>query len=71
MNDSASNLLYACDCARLGGADFAAIWEKTLKGHPLILGPPVQSHDGSGPVLAFALLTGQRLVFGAKGFFLA
>jgi hypothetical protein len=68
MNDSATSLLYACNSAYLDGADFPTIWEQTLKGHPLILGPPVQSHDDGGPVLEFRLLTGRRLVFGSKGF---
>lgn len=56
-------LLQECAAAMRRGQDFPAIWSQILKGHPLVLGVPVQAIQGDRPTLEMPLITGQRLVF--------
>jgi hypothetical protein len=66
--DGANELLLKCNSAYQLGSDFPAIWEQILKKHSFVVGKPVQGGDSEGPTLEVPLLTGQRLIFGTKGF---
>jgi len=61
-------LLQKCIAAAQAGADFPLVWRTVLKGHPLVLGAPIQRLDGDRPVLEVRLITGQRLLHGIQGF---
>ncbi len=67
----ASELLQACVAAKRAGADFPTIWQTILRGHPLVIGPPVQRLEGQQPVLEVSLINGQRLVLDQSGYRLA
>lgn len=66
MIDSAKELLQACNSARQLGSVFPTIWQQILKKHTFVAGMPIQGMNGEGPTLEVPLLTGQRLIFGAK-----
>ena len=66
MADVANELLQACNSASRDGADFPTIWQKILKGNIFVTGTPIQGINNEGPTLEIPLLTGQRLIFGAK-----
>jgi hypothetical protein len=66
--DSTRELLAICAASRQGGKDFPTIWRDILKGHPAVLGIPATVMIGGESVLAIPLITGERLVFGDKGF---
>ena len=68
MTDRANELLRACSSARLGGSDFPTIWQQILNKHTFVAGIPIKGTNRDGPTLEIPLLTGQRLIFGAKGF---
>ncbi len=67
----ASELLQACVKAKRAGADFPTIWQTILRGHPLVVGPPVQRLEGQQPILEVALINGQRIVLDHLGYRLA
>jgi len=50
-------LLQECRRAAEAGSDFPTVWHTVLKGHTLVLGPPVQQPDG----LEIRLISGRRL----------
>jgi|ERR1022692_1431003 len=66
MIDSAKELLQSCNSARQLGSDFPTVWQQILKRHSLVAGMPIQGMNSEGPTLEVPLLTGQRLIFGAK-----
>ncbi len=68
MSETANELLRRCVSARGEGIDFPTIWQTILRGHPLVVGPPVQRMDGSEPILEIRLISGQRLVHDSHGF---
>jgi hypothetical protein len=65
---SAFDLLATCNAARLAGQDFPTIWINILKGHPLVIGAPVQQMDGNAPYLTIPLILGQKLIYNSLGF---
>jgi hypothetical protein len=67
-SETVHGLLDVCAVAWREGVDFPTIWQQTLRGHPLVLGPPVQGYVEGKPVLRISLVGGHRLVFGAQGF---
>jgi hypothetical protein len=71
VSETARDLLQRCIAAAQAGADFPSVWGSILKGHPLVLGVPIQRMDGERPLLEVRLITGQRLVHGVGGFALA
>ena len=66
--DRVPDLLQKCVTARAGGADFPSIWNKLLKGHPLVAGLPIQGLAGNAARLEVPLITGERLIYGDAGF---
>jgi len=62
-NDSASGLVAICAARIANGADFPTVWQRILKGHALIAGPPVSAIRDGRARLEINLITGQRLVF--------
>ncbi len=63
MKETSAELLAQCLAASRNGADFPAIWHSVLKGHTLVVGPPVNSVRAGHITLEVPLITGQRLVF--------
>jgi len=63
MKQTSAELLTQCLAASRNGADFPAIWHSVLKGHALVVGPPVNSVRAGLVTLEVPLITGQRLVF--------
>jgi hypothetical protein len=63
MKETSAELLTRCLAASRNGADFPAIWHSVLKGHTLVVGPPVNSVRAGHITLEVPLITGQRLVF--------
>jgi hypothetical protein len=63
MKQTSGELLTRCLAASRNGADFPAIWHSVLKGHTLVVGPPVNSVRAGHITLEVPLITGQRLVF--------
>ena len=62
--ETANDLVIKCAAAALGGADFPAVWNSVLKGHPLVVSPPIQTFtDDLRPQLEIRLINGQRLVY--------
>ncbi|HZP78634.1 MAG TPA: hypothetical protein VFB45_21020 [Pseudolabrys sp.] len=55
-----TDLLQRCTAAALNGADFPTIWHDIIKGHPVVVGVPVQADLNR---LEIPLLNHQRLVF--------
>lgn len=68
VNNEVTDLLLHCRQARSAGQDFPSIWSGILKGHPLVLGSPVQGHDGETARLAVRLLGDFALVFDGDDF---
>jgi hypothetical protein len=60
---ASDHLLAKCAASIGSGDDFPTIWQTILRGHPLVLGPPVQGVSGGRLRLEVFLITGQRLVF--------
>jgi len=58
---SARDLLERCQEARNSGVQFPTIWESILRGHPMVLGIPVQVMLGKSPCLKVPLLGGNHL----------
>ncbi len=67
----ASNLLESCIAAKRAGADFPTVWQTILRGHPLVVGPPVSRLDGGVAILEVSLINGQRIVHDHVGYRLA
>ncbi len=67
----ASNLLELCVAAKRSGADFPTVWQTILRGHPLVVGPPVSRLDGGAAILEVSLINGQRLIHDHVGYRLA
>jgi hypothetical protein len=63
-----TDLLAKCTAAKRDGADFPTIWQTILKGHPLVIGPPVQRLEGEEAVLEVSLINGQRILLGQTGY---
>ena len=63
MKQTSAELLTRCLAASRNGADFPALWHSVLKGHVLVVGPPVNSVRAGRITLEVPLITGQRLVF--------
>ena len=62
MVETANDLLIRCTAAARGGADFPAVWNSILKGHPLVVSLPVQTvTDDMRSQLEVRLINGQRL----------
>jgi hypothetical protein len=60
---ASDHLLAKCAASIGSGADFPTIWQTILRGHPLVISPPVQGVGGGRVRLEGFLITGQRLVF--------
>ncbi len=58
-----TDLLRKCTVAVQNGSDFPTIWHDILKGHPLVVGVPIQADLDR---LEIPLLNHQRLVFDSK-----
>ena len=67
----ARNLLQSCVAAKHAGADFPTVWQTILRGHPLVIGPPVSRLDGGAAILEVSLIDGQRIVHDHAGYRLA
>ena len=67
---SVDQLLARCNQAQKEGKDFPAVWNGILRGHPLILGLPIQVMIDQTPQLKIQLLNGQFLCFGGGNYFL-
>jgi len=65
------NLLQSCIAAKRNGADFPTVWQTILRGHPLVMGPPVQRLDEGVASLEISLINGQRIVHDQNGYRLA
>ena len=64
MVETATDLVIKCTAAARGGAGFPAVWDSVLKGHPLVVGPPIQTFtDDLRSQLEIRLINGQRLVY--------
>jgi hypothetical protein len=62
--ETANDLLIRCTAAAHGGADFLAVWNSILKGHPLVVGAPVQTvTDEMRQQLEVRLINGQRIIY--------
>jgi hypothetical protein len=62
--DTANDLLIRCTAAARGGADFEAVWDLILRGHPLVVSAPVETFtDDERPQLEVRLINGQRLTY--------
>jgi hypothetical protein len=66
-----SDLLQTCIAAKRDGADFPTVWQTILRGHPLVIGPPVSRLDDGAAVLEVSLINGQRIVHDQVGYRLA
>ena len=61
---TANDLLIRCNAAAHLGADFPAVWKSILRGHPLVVGSPVQTvTDDMRSHLEIRLINGQRLIY--------
>ena len=68
MTDSvpktANDLVLKCAAVARDGADFPTVWDAVLKGHALVVGPPIQTlDDEERPQLEIRLINGQRLIY--------
>jgi hypothetical protein len=62
--ETPNDLLIRCTAAARGGADFPAVWNSILKGHPLVVSSPVQSvTDDMRSQFEVRLINGQRLIY--------
>jgi hypothetical protein len=61
--DTANDLLIRCTAAARGGADFQAVWDSILRGHPLVVSAPIETFtDDERPQREVRLINGQRLI---------
>ena len=64
MVETANDLLIRCNAAAHRDADFPAVWKSILRGHPLVVGSPVQTvTDDMLSHLEIPLINGQRLIY--------
>jgi hypothetical protein len=64
MTETANDLVLKCTAIAQMGANFPTVWDKVLKGHALVAGPPTQTFDDQiGPQLEIGLVNGQRLIY--------
>jgi hypothetical protein len=62
--ETANDLLIRCTAAARGGADFQAVWNSILRGHPLVVSSPVETFtDDERSQLEVRLINGQRLIY--------
>jgi hypothetical protein len=62
--ETANDLVLKCTAAARDGADFPTVWDAVLKGHALVVGPPIQTlDDEERPQLEIRLINGQRLFY--------
>jgi hypothetical protein len=62
--ETATDLAIKCTATARSGADFPAVWDSVLKGHPLVASPPVRTFtDDLRSQLEIRLINGQRLVY--------
>ena len=59
MEGTSHGLLQQCRMAADAGSDFPTVWHTVLKGHTLVLGPPIQQPDG----LEIRLISGRRICY--------
>jgi hypothetical protein len=59
------DLVDECNTLSEDGMDFPMIWNSYLRGHQLVLGPPVQGYRNDQPVLCIPLFHHQTLIFAA------
>ncbi len=71
MAETVNELLHRCIAARRDGVDFPAVWHSILKGHPMVMGVPVQRLHSDFAVLEIRLITGQRIVLDQQGYSLS
>ncbi|MDQ0390973.1 hypothetical protein [Labrys monachus] len=64
--EKADDLIDRCNRLIGEGMDFPMIWNSYLKGHRLVLGPPIQSYRNDQPVLRVPLFYRQTLIFMAS-----
>ena len=70
MAETANDLALKCTAAARDGADFSTVWDTMLKGHALVIGPPIQTFDDEErPQLEIQLINGQRLVYKSSEYF--
>jgi hypothetical protein len=62
VDETADELVRRCVRATREGADFPTIWETVLRGHSLVVGPPVQDVEDGRTCLKIFIITGQWLV---------
>jgi hypothetical protein len=62
LSDS-TDLILKCTAAARDGADFPSVWDRVLKRHALVVGPPIQTYEDERPLLEVRLISGQRLVY--------
>jgi hypothetical protein len=61
---TANDLVFKCSAVARDGADFPTVWDAVLKGHALVVGPPIQTLDDEDrPLLEIRLINGQRLIY--------
>ena len=63
VDETPDELVQRCIRAAGEGADFPTVWETVLRGHALVVGPPLQAVEGGRICLKILILTGQWLVF--------
>jgi len=62
--ETANDLLIRCTTAARGGADFHAVWNSILRGHPLVVSLPIETFtDDERLQLEVRLISGQRLTY--------
>ena len=71
MTETANELLRRCIAAQRDGVDFPGVWHSILKGHPMVMGKPVQRLHGDFATLEIRLITGQRIVLDQQGYSLS
>lgn len=65
--ETANNLVLRCAAIARDGADFPTVWDAVLKGHALVVGPPIQTLDDENrPQLEVRLINGQRLAYNSS-----
>jgi hypothetical protein len=63
VEETPDKLVRNCVAAVREQADFPTVWQTVLKGHPLVIGPPIQSFESGRACLKIPLITRQWLVF--------
>ena len=65
--DTVNYLVFKCTAVARNGADFPTVWDAVLKGHALVVGPPIQTFDDEErPQFEIRLINGQRLVYNSE-----